>query len=104
MDTVLPALSRSPWARSLVLRGSALPADRFGRAAREPVELACGTVVLAATPALSPAWKVLWPVGDRHPQGKDRYDAVLPAEHCRLPNALAPVLVEALRPAFSGAP
>ncbi|MFD9517968.1 hypothetical protein [Streptomyces sp. NPDC059979] len=54
----------------------------------EPVELACGAVVLAATPALSPAWKVLWLVSDRHPQGKDPYDAVLPAEHCHLPNAL----------------
>ncbi|WP_326590934.1 nucleotidyl transferase AbiEii/AbiGii toxin family protein [Streptomyces sp. NBC_01294] len=54
----------------------------------EPVELACGAVVLAATPALSLAWKVLWLVSDRHPQGKDLYDAVLLAEHCHLPNAL----------------
>ncbi|WP_030711037.1 nucleotidyl transferase AbiEii/AbiGii toxin family protein [Streptomyces sp. NRRL F-2580] len=175
MDAVLLAVSRSPWARSLVLRGSVLLADRFGRAAREPgdldfvvvpptwvmddgrtarmldgiaaaadgragikasgavsediwtydrvpgrrmvlpwsvpglpdgqvqldfvfnerlaeppepVELACGAVVLAATPALSLAWKVLWLVSDRHPQGKDLYDAVLLAEHCHLPNAL----------------
>ncbi|MET9605460.1 nucleotidyl transferase AbiEii/AbiGii toxin family protein [Streptomyces sp. NPDC006512] len=54
----------------------------------EPAELACGAVVLAATPALSLAWKVLWLISDRHPQGKDLYDAVLLAEHHRLPNAL----------------
>ena len=34
----------------------------------------------AATPALSLAWKLLWLVGDMHPQGKDLYDAVLLAE------------------------
>uniref|UniRef100_A0AAU2JQK0 Nucleotidyl transferase AbiEii/AbiGii toxin family protein n=1 Tax=Streptomyces sp. NBC_00049 TaxID=2903617 RepID=A0AAU2JQK0_9ACTN len=56
--------------------------------APERVELGCGAVVLAATPALSLAWKVLWLVSDRHPQGKDLYDAVLLAEHCHLPNAL----------------
>ncbi len=54
----------------------------------EPVELACGAVVLAATAALSLAWKVLWLVSDRHPQGKDLYDAVLLAERHRLPNSL----------------
>ncbi|WUO94219.1 nucleotidyl transferase AbiEii/AbiGii toxin family protein [Streptomyces sp. NBC_00273] len=54
----------------------------------EPAELACGAVVLAATPALSLAWKVLWLISDRHPQGKDLYDAVLLAERHRLPNAL----------------
>ncbi|MFD8632525.1 nucleotidyl transferase AbiEii/AbiGii toxin family protein [Streptomyces sp. NPDC059533] len=54
----------------------------------EPVELSCGATVLAATPALSLAWKVLWLISDRHPQGKDLYDAVLLAEHCHLPNAL----------------
>ncbi len=175
MDAVLLAISQSPWADSLVLRGSVLLADRFGEAAREPgdldfvvvpadwrieqertgrmldgiaaaadgkagikasgavsediwtydrvpgrrmvlpwsvpglpdgqvqldfvfnerlpvapepVGLACGAVVLAATPALSLAWKVLWLISDRHPQGKDLYDAVLLAEHCHLPNAL----------------
>ncbi|MFE6846327.1 nucleotidyl transferase AbiEii/AbiGii toxin family protein [Streptomyces sp. NPDC057686] len=46
----------------------------------EPVELACGALVLAASPALSLAWKLLWLVGDAHPQGKDLYDAVLLAE------------------------
>ncbi|XKJ38951.1 nucleotidyl transferase AbiEii/AbiGii toxin family protein [Streptomyces sp. 147326] len=54
----------------------------------EPAELACGAVVLAATPALSLAWKVLWLISDRHPQGKDLYDAVLLAERHRLPNTL----------------
>ncbi|MEV7523289.1 nucleotidyl transferase AbiEii/AbiGii toxin family protein [Streptomyces sp. NPDC091371] len=54
----------------------------------EPVELSCGATVLAATPALSLAWKVLWLVSDRHPQGKDLYDAVLLAERYALPNAL----------------
>ncbi|MEV0415393.1 nucleotidyl transferase AbiEii/AbiGii toxin family protein [Streptomyces sp. NPDC050448] len=54
----------------------------------EPVELACGATVLAASPALSLAWKVLWLISDLHPQGKDLYDAVLLAERHRLPNAL----------------
>ena len=39
MDAVLVALSRSRWVDSLVLRGSVLPADRFGEAAREPGDL-----------------------------------------------------------------
>jgi hypothetical protein len=51
----------------------------------EPVELACGAVVLAATPELSLAWKLLWLVSDAHPQGKDLYDAVLLAERYPLP-------------------
>ncbi|MFK0253353.1 nucleotidyl transferase AbiEii/AbiGii toxin family protein [Streptomyces sp. NPDC090445] len=46
----------------------------------EPLELACGAVVLAASPELSLAWKLLWIISDRHPQGKDLYDAVLLAE------------------------
>ncbi|MFD9337295.1 nucleotidyl transferase AbiEii/AbiGii toxin family protein [Streptomyces sp. NPDC060028] len=54
----------------------------------EPVELVCGAVVLAASPALSLAWKLLWLVGDAHPQGKDLYDAVLLAERYPLPYAL----------------
>ncbi|MFF4387032.1 nucleotidyl transferase AbiEii/AbiGii toxin family protein [Streptomyces sp. NPDC001552] len=54
----------------------------------EPVELACGAVLLAASPALSLAWKLLWLVGDSHPQGKDLYDAVLLAERYPLPYAL----------------
>ncbi|MFJ8014064.1 nucleotidyl transferase AbiEii/AbiGii toxin family protein [Streptomyces sp. NPDC096339] len=54
----------------------------------EAVELSCGATVLAATPALSLAWKVLWLVTDPYPQGKDLYDAVLLAERYALPNAL----------------
>ncbi|MCJ0870672.1 nucleotidyl transferase AbiEii/AbiGii toxin family protein [Streptomyces sp. AP-93] len=53
-----------------------------------PVELACGAVLLAASPALSLAWKLLWLVSDSHPQGKDLYDAVLLAERYPLPYAL----------------
>ncbi|MEU8780123.1 nucleotidyl transferase AbiEii/AbiGii toxin family protein [Streptomyces sp. NPDC048637] len=44
--------------------------------------------VRAATRALSLAWKVLWLVSDRHPEGKDLYDAVLLAECTELPYAL----------------
>ncbi|MEV6653847.1 nucleotidyl transferase AbiEii/AbiGii toxin family protein [Streptomyces sp. NPDC051219] len=44
-----------------------------------PTEVA-GAVLLAATPELSLAWKVMWLVSDMHPQGKDLYDAVLLAE------------------------
>lgn len=54
----------------------------------ERVELACGAEVLAASPALSLAWKLLWLVSDSHPQGKDLYDAVLLAERYPLPYAL----------------
>ncbi|MFZ3470043.1 nucleotidyl transferase AbiEii/AbiGii toxin family protein [Streptomyces sp. 4.24] len=54
----------------------------------EPAELGCGAVVLAASPALSLAWKLLWIISDGHPQGKDLYDAVLLAERYPLPYAL----------------
>ncbi|WP_229886550.1 nucleotidyl transferase AbiEii/AbiGii toxin family protein [Streptomyces subrutilus] len=54
----------------------------------EPVALGCGAVVLAATPALSLAWKLLWIVSDGHPQGKDLYDAALLAERYALPHGL----------------
>ncbi|WP_405983387.1 nucleotidyl transferase AbiEii/AbiGii toxin family protein [Streptomyces sp. NBC_00872] len=40
-----------------------------------------GCRLLAASPGLSLAWKLLWLVSDVHPQGKDLYDAVLLAEH-----------------------
>ncbi|WP_328885094.1 nucleotidyl transferase AbiEii/AbiGii toxin family protein [Streptomyces sp. NBC_00316] len=40
-----------------------------------------GCRVLAVSPALSLAWKLLWLVTDAYPQGKDLYDAVLLAEH-----------------------
>ncbi|QSY52684.1 nucleotidyl transferase AbiEii/AbiGii toxin family protein [Streptomyces griseocarneus] len=36
--------------------------------------------LLAATPGLSLAWKVLWLLSDMYPQGKDLYDALLLAE------------------------
>lgn len=38
--------------------------------------------LLAATPELSLAWKLLWLTDDKYPEGKDLYDAVLLAEHC----------------------
>ncbi|MGX8910123.1 nucleotidyl transferase AbiEii/AbiGii toxin family protein [Streptomyces netropsis] len=45
-------------------------------------------VLMAASPELSLAWKILWLVTDRHPEAKDLYDAVLLAESTRLPYAL----------------
>lgn len=47
-----------------------------------------GTVLLAASPRLSLAWKLLWLATDMYPEGKDLYDAVLLAEHTDLPAAL----------------
>lgn len=44
----------------------------------EPLEL------LAATPELSLAWKVMWLLGDMYPQAKDLYDATLLAEAVEL--------------------
>jgi hypothetical protein len=41
--------------------------------------------VLAAGPALSLAWKILWLETDYYPQGKDLYDAALLAERTYLP-------------------
>lgn len=40
-----------------------------------------GSRVMAASPALSLAWKLLWLISDAYPQGKDLYDAVLLSEH-----------------------
>jgi hypothetical protein len=54
----------------------------------EPVELPGGTVVQAATPALSLAWKMMWLLNDAYAQGKDLYDAVLLAERHPLPYEL----------------
>ncbi|MEU6343409.1 nucleotidyl transferase AbiEii/AbiGii toxin family protein [Streptomyces sp. NPDC046977] len=48
--------------------------------APEPAELPGGTIVQAATPELSLAWKLMWLINDAHAQGKDLYDAVLLAE------------------------
>ncbi|MFE4516115.1 nucleotidyl transferase AbiEii/AbiGii toxin family protein [Kitasatospora sp. NPDC056783] len=41
--------------------------------------------LLAATPQLSLAWKILWLISDTHPQGKDLYDAVLLSRSAELP-------------------
>ncbi|MER8185031.1 nucleotidyl transferase AbiEii/AbiGii toxin family protein [Kitasatospora sp. NPDC094015] len=50
-----------------------------------PAELPGVTgTLLAATPELSLAWKLLWLVTDNHPQGKDLYDAVLLASSAEL--------------------
>ncbi|MFG1825092.1 nucleotidyl transferase AbiEii/AbiGii toxin family protein [Microbispora bryophytorum] len=46
------------------------------------------TPVLAASPELSLAWKLLWLASDYYPQGKDLYDAVLLAERVALPRDL----------------
>ncbi|MFJ6134915.1 nucleotidyl transferase AbiEii/AbiGii toxin family protein [Kitasatospora sp. NPDC092286] len=54
-----------------------------------------GAPVLGVTPELSLAWKLMWLVTDRYPQGKDLYDAVLLAESCRLRRSV-------LRDAFVG--
>ncbi|WP_344014849.1 nucleotidyl transferase AbiEii/AbiGii toxin family protein [Streptomyces thermospinosisporus] len=53
-----------------------------------PVRLPDGTVVNAASPELSLAWKLMWLINDLHAQGKDLYDAVLLAERHPLPYAL----------------
>ncbi|MGP3632505.1 nucleotidyl transferase AbiEii/AbiGii toxin family protein [Streptomyces sp. 24-1644] len=58
-----------------------------------PLGAGPGSRVLAATPELSLAWKLLWLVSDAYPQGKDLYDAVLLAEH-------APASYEQIRSAF----
>ncbi|MFF8770358.1 nucleotidyl transferase AbiEii/AbiGii toxin family protein [Kitasatospora sp. NPDC015120] len=58
-------------------------------AAPEPCELpGVEGPLLAATPALSLAWKILWLVSDSHPQGKDLYDAVLLSRTARVSYAL----------------
>ncbi|MEU7916469.1 nucleotidyl transferase AbiEii/AbiGii toxin family protein [Microbispora bryophytorum] len=46
------------------------------------------TPILAASPELSLAWKLLWLASDIWPQGKDLYDAVLLAERVALPRDL----------------
>jgi hypothetical protein len=55
--------------------------------------------VLAAGPALSLAWKILWLDTDFYPQGKDLYDAALLAERTYLPlDLLRDVLSKELGP------
>jgi hypothetical protein len=52
----------------------------------EPLHLpSIDRIMLAATPGLSLAWKLLWLATDTYPQGKDLYDAVLLAEHTTAP-------------------
>jgi hypothetical protein len=46
------------------------------------------TSVLAATPELALAWKLLWLETDMYPQGKDLYDATLLAERTSLSHEL----------------
>ncbi|WP_436770606.1 nucleotidyl transferase AbiEii/AbiGii toxin family protein [Yinghuangia sp. YIM S09857] len=65
-----------------------------GRAAASPM--------LAATPALSLAWKLLWLLTDRYPQGKDLYDAVLLASATTLPVDLLTRTLVASDPEWAG--
>lgn len=53
-----------------------------------------GCRIMAASPALSLAWKLLWLVSDSYPQGKDLYDAVLLSEQ-------TPASYEVVRAAFA---
>ena len=65
----------------------------------EPVRAVVGREeVLAASPELSLAWKVLWLFTDMYPQGKDLYDAVLLAENSSLGRDL---LLRVLEPTIS---
>ncbi|MCF2533938.1 nucleotidyl transferase AbiEii/AbiGii toxin family protein [Yinghuangia soli] len=61
-----------------------------------------GQRILAATPALSLAWKLLWLLSDRYPQGKDLYDAVLLAEAAPLPLGLLMRTLVAAEPEWAG--
>jgi len=54
--------------------------------------------LLAASPALSLAWKLLWVAGDMHPQAKDFYDSVLLAE--KLYSENTPLSFDLLRRVF----
>lgn len=58
--------------------------------------------ILAATPALSLAWKLLWLLSDKYPQGKDLYDAVLLAEAAPLPLGLLMRTLVAAEPHWAG--
>ncbi|SDX06306.1 Nucleotidyl transferase AbiEii toxin, Type IV TA system [Amycolatopsis xylanica] len=66
----------------------------------EPLEVRPGVTMLAATPGLSLAWKLLWLATDMYPQGKDLYDAVLLAEHSTVSLALVIELIESERKAL----
>lgn len=58
--------------------------------------------ILAATPELSLAWKLLWLLSDKYPQGKDLYDAVLLAEAAPLPLGLLMRTLVAAEPEWAG--
>lgn len=61
----------------------------------ESREVRPGVTMLAATPELSLAWKLLWLETDMYPQGKDLYDAVLLAKATPISRDL---VVEVLSP------
>ncbi|SEK59735.1 nucleotidyl transferase AbiEii/AbiGii toxin family protein [Streptacidiphilus jiangxiensis] len=63
-----------------------------------------GARLLAASPELSLAWKLVWWLGDLHPQGKDLYDAVLLAEDCTLDYELLGAAFMASDPSEATAP
>ncbi|MBM9507594.1 nucleotidyl transferase AbiEii/AbiGii toxin family protein [Actinacidiphila acididurans] len=63
-----------------------------------------GSRLLGATPELSLAWKLLWLATDMHPQGKDLYDAVLLAEHCRVDYGLLGSVFIAADPYYAARP
>ncbi|MFF7725890.1 nucleotidyl transferase AbiEii/AbiGii toxin family protein [Streptomyces sp. NPDC008001] len=66
-------------------------------------EVLPGVPMPAASAELSLVWKLLWLVTDMHPEAKDLYDAVLLAEHVRVPYPLLEqVLAEAGEPADLG--
>jgi hypothetical protein len=50
------------------------------------------------------AWKIMWLLGDLHPQGKDLYDAVLLAEHHPLRRSLLREVMAAGDPSYAYVP
>ncbi|MEV2274529.1 nucleotidyl transferase AbiEii/AbiGii toxin family protein [Nocardiopsis sp. NPDC049922] len=79
-----------PWSCEELPRGTVQMDVVFHEPLPEPpVRVRFGSdEVLAASPELSLAWKVLWLYTDMHPQGKDLYDAVLLAENTSLSREL----------------
>ncbi|MFC5183019.1 nucleotidyl transferase AbiEii/AbiGii toxin family protein [Actinomadura harenae] len=60
--------------------------------------------LLAATPELSLAWKVLWLHSDAYPEGKDLYDACLLAEHTSLSGELLLKVLELADDSYRNGP
>lgn len=58
--------------------------------------------ILAATPELSLAWKLMWLLSDAYPQGKDLYDAVLLAESTPLRATLLMETLAAVQTTWAG--